>query len=242
MQQIKKIFRFLGFEITRSRDERRTLFQAVKHLKNLNFRPELIIDAGVAHGTPGIYQNYPDSKLLLIEPLKEYKGSLELICNKYSNFMPIEKALSSSEGELQIYVKKSNSGSSQFKEENEDIVDQRSVPTVTLKSLLSQYYTKGPILLKMDIEGGELDVIINSKNELKLVDVVILEVTFLPKLEGCPSFSSIMKVMIDYEFEVFDIVDKRYYNKSKNLFQADFVFVKKESFLRKNSKNDSIIG
>ena len=242
MSQIKNIFRFLGFEITKSRSERRTLFQAVKHLKNLGFKPELVIDAGVAHGTPGIYENYPDSKLLLIEPLQEFKKSLELICNKYSKFISIEKALTSYEGKLQLFVKKSKSGSSQFKSENEDIIEKRSVDTVTLKSLLSEYYVGGSILLKMDIEGGELDVILNSKDELKFVDVVILEVTFLPRLEGCPSFTSVMKVMIDYGFEVFDIVDKRYYEKSKNLFQSDMVFVKKESFLRRNSNHESIIG
>ena len=235
MQQIKKIIRFLGFEITRSRTERRTLFQAVKHLKSLGFKPELVIDAGVATGTPGIYENYPDSKVLLIEPLQEYRKSLEFICNQYSNFIPIEKALGSSEGELQLYVKKSNSGSSTFKAENEDIVEKRYVDSTTLKSLLSEYYIKGPILLKMDIEGGELEVILNSRNELESIDVVILEVTFLPKLEGSPSFTSIMKIMIDYGFEVFDIVDKRYYKNSRNLFQSDMVFVRKESLLRKNS-------
>ena len=41
--------------------------------------------------------------------------------------------------------------------------------------------------------------------------------------------------MIDYGFEVFDIVDKRYYKNSHNLFQSDIVFVKKESLLRKNN-------
>lgn len=235
MQQIKKIIRFLGFEITRSRTERRTLFQAVKHLKSLGFKPELVIDAGVATGTPGIYENYPDSKVLLIEPLQEYKKSLEFICNQYSNFIPIEKALGSSEGKLQLYVKKSNSGSSQFKAENEDIVEKRYVDSISLKSLLSEHYAEGPILLKMDIEGGELEVILNSRNELESIDVVILEVTFLPKLEGSPSFTSIMKIMIDYGFEVFDIVDKRYYKNSRNLFQSDIVFVKKESLLRKNN-------
>ena len=95
MQQIKKIIRLLGFEITRSRSERRTLFQAVKHLKSLGFKPELVIDAGVATGTAGIYENYPDSKVLLIEPLKEYKKSVdELYIRHWQKFILYKEGIS----------------------------------------------------------------------------------------------------------------------------------------------------
>ena len=235
MGKIKKLIRACGFEIVRTRNERVNLFQAVQHLKNLGFRPSLIIDAGVADGTPGIYKNYPESRVLLIEPLKEYKNSLDSICKKYTNYIPIAMALGSDDGEIDLYVKTKNSGSSQYKHDNEDIVEKRCVSSITLKTLLSEYRTDGPILLKMDIEGGELDVIKNSENEMKYIDVVILEAAFLPKLDDCPSFMDLIKVMIGYGFETFDIIDKRYYQTSRNLFQADIVFVKKESYLRKKT-------
>ena len=42
------------------------------YIRRLGFRPQTIIDVGVAHGTPQLYAAFPDAQLILVEPLSEY--------------------------------------------------------------------------------------------------------------------------------------------------------------------------
>ena len=48
------------------------------------FKPETIIDIGVADGTPTLYKTFRNSHHLLIEPLKEWEGALKKICQEYN--------------------------------------------------------------------------------------------------------------------------------------------------------------
>jgi len=230
---IKKIFRIFGFEITRSRSTRQTLFQAIQHLKELGFNPNVIIDAGVAQGTPAIYSNFPNTKTILIEPLPDFEKAILKILDKHSNYIYIPKALSESKGCMDIYKKDSLSGSSFFISKSENNFQKISVDCISLSDIVKGYKITSPALLKLDIEGGEKGVLESSIDVISLFDIVVCEVTFIPKLVGAPPFSDIIKIMSLCNYSVFDIVDLRYYKKSKRLFQADIVFVKAMSDLRK---------
>ncbi len=227
----KRIIRSLGFEITKVRKTRTTLYSSVRHLKTIGYLPSVIIDAGVASGTPGIYENYPNVKTLLIEPLSEFEPKINKLLKKYRHFIYVPKALSSKTELKDIYVKKSTSGSSFFINKEEKIIDKRKIPCVSLNNILKEFGNKKSIMLKLDIEGGEKDVIESTQDLNKFVDVIIIELTFRPKLDGAPSFSDLFLLLDKKGYEIFDIVDIRYDKTNRNLFQADVVFVHKSSSL-----------
>ena len=54
-----------------------------EYLKRLGFQPRTVVDVGAAYGTPPIYEAFPQSFLVLIEPLKEYEPYLAEILEKY---------------------------------------------------------------------------------------------------------------------------------------------------------------
>ena len=76
---VKKTFNACGFEIHRMGTIGRTLAEVLDHVSRLGFRPQTVIDVGVADGTFELYRAFPNAKHLLIEPLEEFKPALERI-------------------------------------------------------------------------------------------------------------------------------------------------------------------
>lgn len=54
----------------------------ISHLKAKGFNPGTVIDIGVATGTPWLYQ-FPEAKLVLVEPNPEFATDLERIKSAY---------------------------------------------------------------------------------------------------------------------------------------------------------------
>ena len=65
-----------------------------------------------------------------------------------------------------------------FIEKKDDIV-KFQVPSISLKSILKKYKLSKIDLLKLDIQGGEYDVLKSSKDLLKNIDALLVEVSFI---------------------------------------------------------------
>ena len=84
---VKFIFNLMDFEIYRKKKKtdieklmfkrRNSMEEVLEHVLEMGFSPTTIIDVGVAFGSPGLYQSFPDSKFLLIEPLVEFEHILK---------------------------------------------------------------------------------------------------------------------------------------------------------------------
>ena len=53
------------------------------HVKSLGFYPNTIIDVGVASFTKHLYEAFPDSRIMLIEPLIEFEESLQGLTKQF---------------------------------------------------------------------------------------------------------------------------------------------------------------
>ena len=73
---LKKLINLFGYEINKSRGQRINMRQSLLHLKENGYKPKLIVDVGVADGTPEIYEIFPESKFLLVEPLDYFQKSI----------------------------------------------------------------------------------------------------------------------------------------------------------------------
>ena len=93
---------------------------------------------------------------------------------------------------------------------------------------------KGPYLLKVDVEGAEMDVMDGASKTLEMTDVVILEVTFIARLINAPEFTDIIKHMDGLGFVAYDIYDLTTKGEDDFLFQANMTFVKRDSAFRKH--------
>jgi len=229
---LRKVSRLIGLEITTNRNLRISLYQAIRHLKRLGFNPTIIVDAGVASGTPAIYENYPKTKTILIEPLKEYKDNIGTILKKHPVFIYLQKAISDKSGTIEFYSKEAKSGSSEYLADDESTAKKIEVDSITLEQVVEQFKISAPALLKLDIEGSERKVLLANLVAASKFDVIICEVTFIPRLINAPAFSDLYSVFANLNYCIFDIVGLRYNKENKNLFQADVVFIKEDSILR----------
>ena len=79
----------------------RTMVGVLANVARLGFVPRVVIDVGVSKGTFALYNTFPDSYHLLIEPLKEFEDDIRSILKKYKVSYVISAA-SSGKGSIEI--------------------------------------------------------------------------------------------------------------------------------------------
>jgi len=102
----------------------------------------------------------------------------------------------------------------------------------TLDNLTAEASLQSPLLMKLDVQGFELEVLKGAGRTLALSEVVILEVALLPYNDGGPLFADVVAFMGREGFLVFDFCGQFRRESDFALFQTDVAFVRRESNLR----------
>ena len=121
--------------------------------------PKLIIDAGANIGLFSIMMaiRYPDCKIVALEV---EGGNFELLCRNvadYNNIIPMQKALWKSTGHVRIADPTVSKNAFTVVEARPDEPD--AIAAVSIDGLLRELGCSELSLLKMDIEGSELEVL-----------------------------------------------------------------------------------
>ena len=232
---IKKPFELFGYEVRKSGvlARRRNLSDFLDHLKRLGFEPQTIIDVGVAIGTTPLYEKFPDSTHLLIEPLREFEQIIKEICQKY-NASYILAAAGYNSGKIKINVHPDLSSSSTYIEKESKFIDSisREVTQIRIDDVCKEKDLKGPYLIKIDVQGAELDVLEGATDIINNTEVIILEVSFFELYEGGPQFYDVIDYMHKKGFVVYDIFGGQYRQFDGALIQLDVAFVKEKGPFR----------
>ena len=212
---------------------RATMADVLKHLITKNFYPKSVIDVGVAYGTNDLYIHFPQARHLLIEPLEEYKPVLQKIADEFDAEY-ILAAAGRNSGKIILNVHPDLSGSSCLKEAEGDHVDgdEREVPMITVADAVTSKGMQGPFLLKIDVQGAELDIMEGAKPIIDDLEVVILEASLFRLFINGPQFFDILKYMNDIDYSVYDIFGGHFRPLDNSLGQVDLVFVKENGRFR----------
>ena len=114
---IERSLSVVGFEIRRS-SFRSYLIGVLQQVRNVGLSPNTVVDVGAAYGkfTLECQTVFPDSKYLLIEPLREYRRFLTVIVETARNTDYIAAAATGKKGEIAINVHPDLVGSSLYLE------------------------------------------------------------------------------------------------------------------------------
>lgn len=102
----------------------------------------------------------------------------------------------------------------------------------TLDSQTEAVALQPPLLLKLDVQGFEMEVLKGGNRTLSLSEVVIMETSLLPYNDGAPSFADVVAFMEQQGFVAYDFCGQLRRQSDHALFQTDIVFVLRESNLR----------
>jgi FkbM family methyltransferase len=236
----KKLFNAFGLEIRKKQlasspepIPRASMRGALHQLSTLGFRPRTVIDVGVATKTEELYQAFKDANILLIEPLAEFEPFLRDICLSY-NAQYVLAAAGERPGSAIINVHPDKFGSSFLKEVEGPSVDgvPREVPVVTIDDLCADRNLVGPYLMKVDVQGAELQVLAGAIHTLQQTEAVILEVTLFGTMIGGPQLSDTVARMKEYGLAVYDVFGCHYRPLDNALSQLDMVFVQEQGSFR----------
>lgn len=210
----------------------------LEHTSDIGFKPDSIIDVGVGNGTPEIYRTFPQANYLLVEPLKEFEPELKRIMEDVNGEYKLVVA-SNERGTSEINVRPNNlEGTSTLNQnKKEETTVQREVQKETLDFLYDERdYLSHPILLKIDVQGAELDVLDGAKKCLKESELVILETQMFEFFGDNPQAHNIVEYMKEEGFVPYDFFEK--YNRPLDnaLAGIDIAFVKEDGIFRNSHK------
>lgn len=180
------------------------------YLERWGLRPRTLIDVGVGHGTPHLYDAFPDARLVLVEPLAEFAPAVARILARRPG-VHVAAAAGAASGTRTVHVEPRFLERSSFFDRHAlevtgDRREARTLPVRTLDAIVAEHAPPGPFGLKIDTEGAELDVIRGATETLRATEFVIAEVSVLPRFAGSYAFADFVAAMADAGFGAFDVL------------------------------------
>ncbi len=201
------------------------------HIKQLGFEPRTVIDVGAALGTFHLYEVFRESRHLLIEPIVENEPYLAQICRKIGNAEYIIAAATREPGtvELTVHPDLVHSSISDNQATSDETPYTRTVPAITLDQICRERKLEAPYLIKVDVDGKEVDVLAGATEILKHTEYVIVEVSLFGQMY------EVMDFMRTQGFVAYDMVSLAWRPLDNALWQCDMAFVKESGQFRTNT-------
>jgi FkbM family methyltransferase len=224
-----------GIEIHRSgRGMRRTLPAVLAHYRSLGLDPATVIDVGVATGTPELYEGLPAARLVLVEPVEEWREAMEAIARTRPTHIEIAAA-GPQDGEIEISVHRAPVCSSMLGDRRGDAGQPtRTVPMRRLDAIVAQAGAPGPYVIKADVEGAELEVLEGAGALLEQTEMVLLEVSLFELVPGTPQLAEVVGWMHAHGFAVADVYNGHNRLLDGSLAQVDIAFVQEHGRFRRD--------
>lgn len=226
---VNRVLARVGFQLTRIRPARTTLRPVLEQLRRGGVHPATVIDGGAAFGawTAVCREVWPDARYIAVEPLAEMAP--------YLAGTEHERAVLGRErGTATLFVHTDLSASSMLREHEEALAQEpREVPCTTIDELVAERRADGPFLIKLDVQGAELDALVGAERTLAATQTVLLEATLLEVFVGGPLLAEVIAFMRERGFVVYDAFDLRYRPLDGALVQLDVAFVPEDAPLRR---------
>jgi FkbM family methyltransferase len=189
------------------------------YLKSITSSPKVIYDIGacVQHWTRKAKEVWPDATYYLLDAAQSVESFLK-------NENHAIAVLSDIDGRLVDFYEDPNNpgGNSYYKETTGAFNDSHKTKrmTMTLDTIVKQNGWRKPDLIKIDVQGAELDVLLGAKDTITECNDIIIEAQHVDYNEGAPKFEEVKMYLESIGFELrSEIV--------KHAADGDYHFVRK---------------
>ena len=156
---------------------------AKEHLNNVSF----VVDAGGYIGTAAIafHKMFPNAKIVTVEASETNFAILKKNVAQFPQITAINKALTGEDTTLKLFDQGTgNWGFSPVAAAGSKVLQE--IQGISIPTLLKEYSQTKIDVMKLDIEGGEKDVLDKSSKWIQHVDMIIAELHD-DRLPGCES-------------------------------------------------------
>jgi FkbM family methyltransferase len=198
--------------------------------------PETIIDIGSNKGQfiLLIEKIFPNKIVYSFEPIIEMINKQKKFYKYKKNITFHNLALGSSICSKEFLIT-SRMDSSSFlkvvsntnKSKNYSVIEKRDIKVSTLDEIFLNEKISHPILIKMDVQGYELEVLKGANDLLKKIDYLLLEVSENEMYQNQPTEKTIVEYLKNFNFEIYRSNDWLKIQNT-NFNQRDIIFHKKK--------------
>tara|TARA_B100000902_G_scaffold318428_1_gene310347 strand:+ start:466 stop:1212 length:747 start_codon:yes stop_codon:yes gene_type:complete len=204
-------------------------------LKTLGFNPKSIFDVGANRGewSKNLIEIFKDSDFFLFEPQVEMEPFLKRFTELNEGSKYFITALGDSEKTEEIGIYPGYHGTT-FLHDNLDL-EKRKINIQSINFLLENELVPMPDILKMDVQGFEMNILKGATNCFNKTEIIILETYLYSFLSNQPIFSEIVNYMHDNGYVIFDFEPFNRNKGTKMLRYFDTIFIRKDSLIRKKA-------
>jgi len=251
-QIIRKIIKSTGYDLIKVENlpkegsHMRSVGNMIYLLEDLKFRGlkcNSIIDVGAnkCDWSRIAKRIFPDASFVLIEPQIELKNELELFCAQFKNSRYFLVGAGPENTKRILTLWDDLAGSSLLPKVHPELLEngkQREIEIVTIDNLMIKEKIRFPEIIKLDIQGFELEALKGAESTFGKTDVYILETSLFTfdDIYDMPVFSDVINFMLERDYIVYDFGGfmRRPYDGA--LGQCDICFVKRDGFFRKSNR------
>lgn len=232
---LKSLIRFTPYRVIRARDANR--FQAIEEcltsLEKRGFKPYRIIDGGANVGdfAKCAISIFPSTNIHLIEPQPACHDSLmQLARNCRFHVHPV--ALSVEDTSIDFAIDPAGITTGAHVSPNTPTAEEETCVRVRAQRLdvllRDELIKEDRCLLKLDLQGWELEALKGAEGILDRIEVILTEVSFFAQAYE-PSIETLVRFLDEHGFALYDIAAIAARRRDNRAHQGDFVFVRRDS-------------
>lgn len=199
-------------------------------MQDRGFRPAFVVDVGACQGDWAclVHRAFPDCQVLMVEPQPRHHEQLRGMVASAADRLRLEPVLLGPPGmdAADFHVMDDGAGgtgSSVLPELSSVPRHAIRLPVVTLDDVLLRTGGRQVDLLKLDVQGFELEVLKGATLTLQTTPHVLLEVSVVHYNAGGPLFHEVVAWMLERGFQVAEVFDISR-DRSDRLVQIDLLF------------------
>jgi FkbM family methyltransferase len=208
------------------------MWTRLRQLAEIGFSPNVIYDVGASQGlwAQSAMKVWPSAEVVGFEPNLSRVEALNRLATESTKFRFFTCFLGAKEQVVQ-YCDRGDQ-TSLFLDGNERA---STAPMRVLDSLVAKESLPLPDLVKLDVQGAELDVLTGSSGIVEHAEVILAEVSLYRLRKDMPTALELWSWLDSKGFALYDVVSMLRREKDDALVQMDFLFLRRTSPLYRDA-------
>lgn len=203
--------------------------------------PSYVVDVGANRGrwTEMAKEVFPRARFLLVEPQPEMREPLDALCRRLPDVRWVECAAGAREETRVQTIWADLEGSSFLPHPQADRLasgEQRPARVRRLDDLLAEDGGRVPDLVKLDVQGFELEALAGCPSIFGRTELLVLETSLFAFLPDLPILREVIEFMAARGYEIYDLAGYIRRPVDGALGQLDVAFARRRGLLRQHDR------